>query len=264
MVRILSPIARQLLRRANDGLTLHGRSGAGAVTPYQDTLVNTYGADEVWPLVDIASGTTITAAVNAARNGTLSGWDLQNTAGPRTGTLAPLSGGVDYGNILTASLNGIFNGDAGGIFIWGKVQSWTPAAAGYFLIFYVDANNFIAVNQSTIANRLTFNRKAAGAQQIINADSQSHAGWFSVGFTWDTGAGVDGERKAFVNGTQSGATGNALPSFASNTLTIAAIGNSGVAGATAALAGWPAYAAVKFGAAWTPTQIQEMHAAVNP
>jgi len=40
------------------------------------------------------------------------------------------------------------------------------------------------------------------------------------------------------------------------------LGNSTTAGA-----GWVgplAFAAVKFGAAWTPTQIQEMDAALNP
>ncbi len=230
---------------------------------YEDTLVDVYGADEVWPLIDITAGVAISAHVDGDRDGILNGWDLQNAAGPVEGTFAPLFDETDDGNILTESLKGIFDGDAGGVFICVKVMDWDPDYAGYFLMFYVDDDNLIYIQQHSVANRLAFVRKANGTGQTITVNDQGHAEWFSVALTWDINAGVDGELKAFVNGAQFEKTVNALPEFDSNNLTRAVIGNNNVGNITMGMEGWLAYAAVKFGKAWASQQIFEMHEALS-
>lgn len=241
--------------------------GGGGSCPdfdYEDVLINTYGADEVWPLVDIASGTTITAAVASARNGTLSGWDLKNAAGPFPCTFAPYSNdNADYGDIYSASLSGIFNGDVGSLFCWLKLSTWTDGLTQYILLLQVDANNYFYVRKSSTNNRITISRTGSGSALNVNVNSLSYTDWFSLGLSWDVNAGVDGEMKVFVQGAQSGSTSTGLGAFVgslSSALTLVGSANK----AALPLKGWIAYPAVNFGSAWTPTQFAEMHAAINP
>jgi len=105
------PLAQPFARRWGDP-----PDGSRAAAFDWPTFLTTYGASEGW-LLNETSGTTITAAVNAARNGVYTGVDLASVAGP--GNLSGKSfpywdGANDYGNILTSNgstgLVDIFNG----------------------------------------------------------------------------------------------------------------------------------------------------------
>ena len=231
-----------------------GLSG-GAVTPYSDILVNTYSASEVWPLVDISSGTVIAAKVNSARNGTLTGWDLQNAAGPVTGTLAPYSDGAnDYGNLLTSGggvgLVDIFDGDVGIIFLFVKSDE---NATKYLARFRVDASNLIVLANQT-SGQMQFQRYAGGGT-VLAAETYTYvgAGWYSVGMSWNT---VADEVKTYINGGLKGTYGS-IGNF-SGTIDTALIGAATTV-PQFVLNGYLAYLAVKFGSIWSPTDFLAMH-----
>lgn len=229
----------------------------GAKTPYDQLLINTYGASEVWPLVDIASGTAITAKVAAARNGTLTGWDLQNAAGPVAGTLAPLSGTNDLGSIFTASLVSAFDGTAGSLIIWCKHTDWTTTDQ-YGMHLYNDVNNFVRITHDA-ANRLSWQYYAGGTALTRTKTSVTSTAWMCLGITWDKAAD---EVRCYYNGVQEGVTLTSLGVWSGN------IQYAGILSFISAnkkpWIGHGAYAAVKFGGVWTPTQMQAMYLAANP
>lgn len=246
---------------------ISGRIGTGqdATKSYAAILRDDYNADEVWPLVDIAAGVTIPALVNSDRNGTLQGWNLQNTAGPVTGTLAPYSDGAnDYGNILTdvgtTGLKQIFNGTTGSAFVWGKVVNvgaWTDGAVRNLFRLEANATNYILLTKSNTNNRFQFLYFAGATLEIVNLNGLVTTDWFSVGMSWDKTAGASGEVKAIWNGAQTGATQTGLGVWA-GALTKALIGAETTV-PVSVWDGWMAYAAVKFGSVWSPADFLAMH-----
>lgn len=173
---------------------------------YINTIVNTYGADEVWPLVDIASGTTITASVNSARNGTVSGWQLQNAAGPVTGTLAPLSDGVnDYGDIYSSNLATLFDGSTGGWAIWAKVYNanvWTDGVRRVAMAMSNDGG----ANQTYIRKELNPNQVTGfyeGNDQPFSRsyNSAGDTDWKLYALTWNFSSN---RARFIVDGVQNG------------------------------------------------------------
>lgn len=233
--------------------------GVISSVPYSSILINTYGASEVWPLVDIASGTTITAKVNTARNGTLAGWDLQNAAGPVPGTLAPFSDGTttDSGNIFTTSLAGIFNGNVGSVFAWYRVANagvWTDSTNRLGFVAQVNSTNLVRLLRDVASNTLRLERRGGGTVAVTDTSIGGSTAWFSLGLSWDTGGSA--ELKAFINGSQVGSTATGIGTF-TGTIVSAVIGASTTL--TANWHGWLAYTAVRFGSIWTPTQFANMH-----
>jgi len=173
-------------------------AGGVSVPTYAEILRDTYGASEIWPLVNISSGTTISAFINSARNGTLTGWDLKNAAGPVTGTLAPYSDGVnDFGNIYSASLNSIFDGAEGGISILAKNDGW---AAGFHNSVSIrgntGTNNQIIISSSGVNHLIIF--RANSTSRLYNADSGSPSGWVMLSITWSD---LANQVKIYINDT---------------------------------------------------------------
>lgn len=228
---------------------------------YADYAV-TKGASEAFPLVDIASGTTILAYVNSARNGALTGWDLQNTAGPVSGTLAPYSDGTnDYGNVLTSGggvgLADIFNGNLGSVFMWGK-SGWNGISS-YLLVLHVNNNNrLIALHNAS--NVLQFRHTGGGTSKTETHDPGAPSGWFSWGASWDTSGA--GEMKTYYNGAQIGGTQTGLGVF-SGTLTLALIGALSTT-PTNVWDGHLAYYFFRFGAKWSAADFADLHNAALP
>jgi hypothetical protein len=229
--------------------------GGGNTKTYAEILVDDYGADEVWPLVDIASGTDIPAFVNSNRDGTLTGWDLQNAAGPVTDTLAPYSDGAnDYGDIHTSNgtdgLADIWDGEAN-LFMWLNSDTgfWTDDAYCYFLTLGNPGFEGFHVRK-TGGNEIAWKFKTVGLSQI----SQTPSGWFSLGLSISLS---DDEGKCFYNGSRQGAihdlSGEAAGSITESWIMAESDGPFGV------FTGWGAYVAVKFGSIWTPTDFQNMH-----
>jgi hypothetical protein len=238
----------------------------GPARTYAQILVEDFGASEVWPLVNIASGTTIPAFVNSARNGVLSGWALQNTPGPVPGTLAPFSDGTnDFGNIYSTGggvgFADIFNGNIGAAFMWLKAAGagvWSDGLARRGINWTVNTSNRILIQKPGTANTIQAFHFGGGVNKNV-AHTISTTDWFSVGLSWNTGGG--GELKVFVDGAQVGTTQTGLGAF-TGTLgsTSTLIGSQEVA-PSLVWHGWLGYAASRNGSIWTPTNFADMHAA---
>ncbi len=222
---------------------------------YAQILVEDFAANEVWPLVNITSGTTILAHVNSARNGTLSGWDLQNAAGPVPGSLAPYASSGDSGNIFTTNLAGIANLSVGSLFCWCKMTIGVWGDASFHMIMELRNNTsiFTFVTKDSSANRLYWQQNGTEIQRPVT--NLSTSGWFSVGMSWNNALP---ERKAFYNGAQVGATNTAAFS-PTGSIDAATLGVR--SGGSLAMDGHLAYPAVRFGAVWTPAQFADMHGA---
>ena len=236
--------------------------GGNTVVPYEDALINTYGASEVWSLVDIATGTAIKAKVSTARNGTLAGWTLQNSAGPVAGTLAPsFDGTTSIGNILTDSLKAAFNGTVGWMSICLKVSGvgvWTDGALRYALQLYTDGNNYIRIYKPSETNRLNVVTNMGGAGAISQYIFDITSDWGQVVITWDKNAGASGEVGIYANGILQGAIKTGLGAW-SGALASGTLIGARTTTPLSVWSGWLAYAAVGFGAALTPQQVADMY-----
>jgi hypothetical protein len=162
------------------------------------TLLNVYGALEVWRLDDILSGTAILASSNVARNGVLSGWTLQNMATPLS-TLAPLSHTGDSGTIDTANLRAAWNGNIGAILIFGQTTVWADATNRRLFFVRSNASNIIDIFK--VGATLTARYIAGGVAITQPSGSISITTFFSTLLTWNKAAN---RARQFVNGVQLG------------------------------------------------------------
>lgn len=241
-------------------LNATGVIGGGVSNPtYAELLRDEYGASEIWPLVDIASGTTLSAFIDPARNGTLVGWDLQNAAGAVPGTLAPYLDGVnDYGDILTENgstgLVDIFDYAEGSIFMWIKHETWT-GITDYVFNLRVDNSNRMIIFIGA-ANRVEYHYIAGGVDRTI-FQSGVTGSWHSVGISWSVSGNAT---KFYFDGAQLGATQGAPGTFV-GTPSIMSIGS--YSGNTFSWLGWLSYCALKFGSVWSNADFQAMHDAAS-
>lgn len=233
-------------------------AGGVAAVPfdYAQVLVTNYGASEVWPLVDITSGTAIKAKVNSTRNGTLTGWSLQNGIGPFRGELTPYSNGTsNYGNILTNSgsvgLVNIFNANAISIFGWAKRNtSWVVGNGQRIIMLQANGTNFIQIYITNVS--LHFRVNYGGTNYNLDISTQT-MDWFSYGLTIDKTAD---KIIPYLNGVTE-LTQGTVGTWSGN-IALALIGAASTVPANV-WDGWLAYATFKFGTVWTPTQIHNMH-----
>lgn len=224
-------------------LTYGAATLGGGFATYAEQLVDDYGASEVWPLVDIASGTTITAHMSSDRDGTLSGFDLQNDAGPAgvSDSLLPYLDGNDYGDIFTSSLASLFDSSAGGVFVIGKVPSaaWTDGAQRRIIQFSGSSGNEIFVYKNTTSNQLVVWYRTQSALEISAANltiDTSTTDYWSLALTWDVS---NDESIVYWNGEQIHVAG-ASTAFA-GAITAAYIGASSTSPGTPWIGnvGWP-------------------------
>lgn len=244
-----------------------GSGGGGAAPTYAEILRDTYGASEIWPLVNIASGTTISAFINSARNGTETGWDLQNAAGPVTGTLAPFSGGAgDFGNIYSSGggvgLADILNGQEIALFAFFKANSaavWSDATIRTIFELRAPGTNYAVIRKSSTSNQLNWFYGAGGVLKSGNI-TYSGTGWGSFGLRASKAGDLV---QSFIDGapsTSATGLGNFTGALSSNLATIGAFNASTP---TLIWHGWLAYAAVWFGSGNLPSDAEfaAMHAA---
>lgn len=230
---------------------------------YSGTLITTYGASEVYPLTDIASGTSIPAKVNASYNGTLGGWDLQNSVGPVPGTFAPYNDGSasDYGNL--APLAAIWNGTIGAIGLCVKVSAaadWTDSTIRYLFRVRSDASNYIMVQKHSDNNKLRILASFGGGSGNFYITSMTSTDWLMVVLTYKDGNNGN-EIKAYINGVANAGSITGLNVWSGSPGTVA-IGTD-YAGSSSGWKGPIAYSFWKFGSVWTPTQIANMYAALS-
>ena len=229
--------------------------GGGAVTPYEDILVNTYGASEVWPLVDIESGTTVLAKVNSARNGSLAGFALQNTPGPVSGTLAPYAdGSTCYIDLTSVSHKAIFNGQVGSLVFFLKPDDTVD---DYQVYWIKDGSNRIFITRTAATDTFNVNYAAGGTLQTWNYVFSS-INWIMLSLTWDLPN--DQLRLGFNGVTVDTKTGLGTFSGTPTSMVLAAQNTT----PANPYKGWMAYVAVKYGSVWTPTQLEAMYADINP
>ena len=245
-----------------DGDSAYTATANATTKDFGWALVNVHGFQEAWRLTDITSGTTITAVSNSARNGTLTGWTLQDTASPAANDslLAPLSDGTnDYGDILTANLTSLFNSNATGkgtMMIVLKVANagvWTDTLVRLAFQMQADANNRFSIRKHSVNNTARFIYAAGGTVETID-HTISSTNWLCCVLTWDKAAD---EVKAYIGGAQVGATQTGLGVWAGalSTALIGALTNT----PTSVWSGALAYAAVRFDAAMSGAQISTLN-----
>lgn len=236
-------------------------AGGGAPT-YAEILRDTYGASEIYPLTDIASGTAIPAFVNSAHNGTLTGWDLQNGAGPVTGESSPYFDGTnDYGTIINLAAD--FNGAKGSAFIFGRLTAagdWSDGVLRELFNHKVNNNNWIRIYKHGTLGLYVYAAIGGVAKQVNLGIPAATTDWFMAGVSWQDSANGDAV-KGILNGAQVGSTQTAFGAW-SGTPVIDALGSAAGTSASAPFKGWLAYHTLKFGSVWTPANFLEMY--TNP
>lgn len=246
-------------RRILETLPAWGGVGVG-LRSYSDVLINDYGASEVWVLSDMTSGTTIPAKVSAARNGTATGWDLQNVAGPVPGTLTIYSDGAnDKGDVYSASLAAIHNGAEISIFWWMYINvAWTEAVSRVCFILQADGNNRVVGFRPSSPATGVMNLETRGGG-VLKTHAQSMAGeaagWHSYGISRSESADTakfyyDGNLVSTQNtiGTWSGALN-------SSSCLIGAVSTT----PTLVWKGWLDYPCVKYDTVWNDADYLAMH-----
>jgi len=233
-----------------------GRATGATPPTYAEILRDTYGASEVYPLTNIASGTDILAFVSAAHDGTLASWTLQNGAGPATGGLAPyLDGSTANSNLGSLAL--IWNGAIGGLFVFVRAsaaEDWSDGIDKTLAIYRVDGSNFIELSKhGTLGLQANI---VIGGVSRLQRSAQTTTDWIMWGVTWKDSANGD-EGKVYLNGAQIGTTKTGFGVWA-GTPSIMRIGlaseNSSV------WKGWLAYNTFRFGSIWSDTDMANIYA----
>lgn len=238
---------------------IHGIVSQGGSRSYATILRDDYGADEVWPLVDITSGTTIPAFVNSNRDGVLSGWDLQNTAGPVLGTFAPYSDGItDYGNIATSSLSTAWTPKIGSVFVWAKVADatvWTDNTFRMIVSLYSVPSQRIEIYKANTPN--VVEAIVAISSTTTTAIPTTTTDWFSIGASWQD-VSTGNLARVYFNGVQ---VGGDISGFGAGIGTLQTSATIGARSTTLSWKGWLSYTSLNLGGVWTPSDFAAMHAA---
>ena len=150
----------------------------------------------------------VSGRVAGAQNGTHVGVTL-GQPGIGDGNTCPLYDGAnDYANVHTPAFAGVFSGAEGTVMIWAKVANagvWTDGTARSLIYLQADGNNYVRIRKSNANNLLEFWYKAGGTFDSV-APAYSATIWTPIAITWDINAGGTGEMRAFLNGSQVGAT----------------------------------------------------------
>lgn len=222
---------------------------------YADKVLG-YGPIAYWQLNE-TSGTTAVCSVNSAQNGTHVGATLNNATGPDGVNGAPLLDGAnDFTNIYSATLSGVFGRTAGSVSLWAKVFNagvWTDAASRYLVRIRTVDGHYILVLKSSTNNRMTWAHDGGAYKSVLN-NSMSTTDWMHIGLTWDNTAD---EMKAYLNGSQTGATQSGL-----GTITGALQNNATIIGAlntdpSSMFYGWLAHCAL-WDSVLTPAQVLDL------
>jgi hypothetical protein len=172
-----------------------------------------------------------TAAINRGSlgtpaNGTYTGVDLANTAGPKTPFLAPYFDGVnDYVNIMSAALDATYNGQLGTIACWYKMNDmslWTDGVYHWFIrLDRAGAQNKIQLLKRDVNNMLYWNYYANGVDTSITDITHADTSWHFMAMTWNLAAD---QMRAYLDGAQIGGTITGLGTWQAGNLDHANIG----------------------------------------
>lgn len=160
------------------------------------------------------SGTNADDSSSQNNDGTYTGVDLANAAGPDGVKVPYFDGTNDYCNIYSAAFNSDFNGQSGTMAIWCKVNAaavWTDAAFRKSFFVGVDVStNYVNIDKRATNNEMIFEYKAGGVLKSVSLTISSTA-WFHLAVTWN----LSGDQMiAYLNGTQTGSTQTGLGTWA--------------------------------------------------
>lgn len=174
------------------------------------------------------------------------------------GNLCPFFDGVnDYLSITIAGLLAAFNGSEGTIVGWDKVANaavWVDGTERRF-VDIEGPGGYILMRRLAANNTMEFRYNAGGVNKFVQISTNTTA-WMHCAITWSASAGATGEVRAYIQGTQSGATQVNLGVFG-------AAPTSAILGAANIVPqlpwhGWMAHWAL-FNYALTPTQIAYLY-----
>jgi len=226
--------------------------GGGAATPYSDILVD-YGAFEVWIPSSMVDA-TIPAKITPDRDGSATGWDIQNSPGVITNTLVPyIDGANDVSTLLSASLISNFNGHIGSVFIWGKDNNPGDTSLRYLWRSAVNTSNEVTL--AKLGGEHVFVYISGGVAKFDGVSPSSD--FFSMGMSWKDGDNGD-EVRCFYNGSY-------VFSFTGLGVWSGVLGASriGVVGTSPGNVwnGWVDYPAIRFDSVWSDDDFSAIHAA---
>jgi len=143
-------------------------------------------------------------------------------------------GANDYTNVYSAGLAAAFNGAEGTVASWARVSAagvWTDNANRQCVRYLVDANNCVIVRKGDLAvhnNRFALIYVAGGTAHTIEVAITSVA-WWHWALTWSRTAN---EVRAYLSGTQTGATGIGVGVWVGALLSNRVVIGSALAGAS--------------------------------
>lgn len=245
-------------------------SGGAAVDPgqvYADWIIANYNPSAFWRVTDCTSvnSPTIPAQLDSARDGTLSGWTLQNTASPVAGEtlLAPLSdGNNDYGDVFSSNgstgVADVFDGANGSLLAWAypSVASITDGQIRYAITIETDTLSRVTIGKNSSNQWQMVHKGGATVRQVNAASPAMTSAWHMLGLTWISGSKVF----AWIDDAQYDTDKN-QPGAWTGTIDTATIGAKGTA-PTLVWSGWLAYVMLFAGAGnvLTPTKFGEIYA----
>lgn len=175
---------------------------------YTDKVLG-YGPIAYWIQGEAAGVTAIDQVNSPAQDGAYTGVTL-GQPGIGDGNTCPLYDGAnDYTDAFTATLAGVFDGGEGTVALWARMANagvWTDGTRRDFYELFVDGPNFVIVRKSTVNGQIDWLYNAGGTLEIVSLGGQTTIDWFPLAITWSASAGVNGEMRAYINGTQTGAT----------------------------------------------------------
>jgi hypothetical protein len=200
--------------RVADSSSLHLRASTSNGTEYVE--FDDISVTEVPPLVGLPT--------NGVTLGSASGGHLTNAY--------TFDGTNDNVNVYSSDLNSTFNPDEGTLVAWAKVSDvsiWSDGSTSRNIVqLKFDNSNYITIYKLTSQPNLVYNYMAGGTNKGPNYVTSSPTGWFQVAFTWSKSSD---QVKAYLNGTQAGATTTGLGTWSGNLSTAAsAIGAAGSSG----------------------------------
>jgi hypothetical protein len=143
----------------------------------------------------------------ASADGSYTGVDLKNKAGPRGGLFPYFDAANDYVDVHSVALAAAMDGDLGTLMLWFKayaVDDWTDDTIRYCTYLLADSDNKWALYKSSTDNQFMIARKAAGTWETVAVSmTDPNCLWYCPAITWDASAQ---ETRAYMNGVQTGNT----------------------------------------------------------
>jgi len=179
----------------------------GRIEAYWEKVIR-YGPIAYWQLNETA-GVTAACSVNSpAQDGTYTGVTLANGTGPDGQPCPFFDGANDFVDVVSATLNTVFNGSVGTAMVWTQVANvdvWTDGTARAMFEYGANFNNRILIFRPVANNTINSWYTAGGVAEQINTGALADTDWMHWAITWDQPTA--NEVEAFKDGVSLGVSG---------------------------------------------------------